>query len=51
MLLPTTDGLRCLDPADGRERWALPVVTDRLAVADDLLYAAADGSVRAYRPP
>jgi outer membrane protein assembly factor BamB len=50
-LLPTDDGLPALDPADGRERWSLPVATDRLAVADDLLYAAVGGSLRAYRAP
>lgn len=50
-LLPTDDGIYALDIEDGRERWSLSAATDRLAVADDLLYAAADGAVRAYRAP
>lgn len=54
VLVPTADLLHCFAPADGTERWAVP--TDglddaTLAVADDIVYAAVDGTVRAYRPP
>lgn len=45
--------LRCLDPADGTERWARPADGSggRVVVADDLLYATRDDAVRAFRAP
>jgi outer membrane protein assembly factor BamB len=53
VLVHTADALRGLDPGDGSERWALPAgdVGRRVVVADDLLFAATDGAVRAFRPP
>lgn len=54
VLVPTADVLHCFDPVDGAKRWAVP--TDGLgraplAVVDDIVYATADETVRAYRPP
>ncbi|MFB6302157.1 MAG: PQQ-binding-like beta-propeller repeat protein [Haloferacaceae archaeon] len=53
VLVRTGDALRCLDPADGTDRWTLPGtdVGERVVVADDLVYTTADGAVRAFRPP
>lgn len=50
VLLPTENGLRCYDPADGAERWATGRDVRDPAVVDDLLYTTADGVVRAFRP-
>ncbi|MEF8853436.1 MAG: PQQ-binding-like beta-propeller repeat protein [Haloarculaceae archaeon] len=52
VVVPTTDGLRGFDPADGNQQWASGVdVGDRGALADDLVFTTVDGSVVAYRPP
>lgn len=54
VVIPTADLLHCFDPADGTERWAVPTEglgRASLAVVDDMVYATADETVRAYRPP
>ena len=51
-VVPTTDGLRAFDPADGTRLWASGVATGSdLVVADDLAFTTVDGSVVAYRAP
>jgi len=51
-VVPTTDGLRAFDPADGSRLWASGVPTGRdVVVADDLVFTTVDGSVVAYRAP
>ncbi|MFB6119137.1 PQQ-binding-like beta-propeller repeat protein [Halosegnis sp.] len=51
VLVPTDAGLRALDRADGTPLWTHAGVGERVAVVDDIVYAAGDGSVTAYRPP
>jgi len=51
--VPTADLPHCFTPADGTRRWAVPtdgLAEATLAVADDIVYAAVDGTVRAHRP-
>lgn len=52
MLVPTENRLHCFDPSSGDERWARSRdgIGTRLAVADNLLYTTAGGTVRAFRP-
>lgn len=51
VLVPTADGLRAFDPADGDALWSSAAIGERVAVADDLVYATDGGTARAYRPP
>lgn len=53
VVVPTGEGRRCFDPSDGTELWAGPPdgAGGRFVVVDDLVYAAAEGGVRALRPP
>jgi len=52
VVVPTTDGLRSFDPADGSQQWASGVDTGSgVVVADDLVFTTVAGSVAAYRPP
>ncbi|MCT9095887.1 PQQ-binding-like beta-propeller repeat protein [Haloarchaeobius sp. HME9146] len=52
VLVRTKDGLRCLDPADGTERWTESSIGSdaSVVVADDLLFTTQADTVRALRP-
>jgi len=52
VVVPTDDGLRSFDPADGSQQWASGVETgSRVVVADDLVFTTAGSAVIAYRAP
>ena len=53
VLVRTDDALRCFDPTDGTEQWSHPGddIGERFVVADDLVFATRDDTVRAFRPP
>lgn len=51
VLVHTGERLRCFDPTDGTERWARPGdgIGEPVIVADDLVYATQDDTIRAFR--
>lgn len=53
VLVHDEDTLYCLDPTDGSERWShsSESVGARMAVADDVLFATQEETLRAFRPP
>jgi outer membrane protein assembly factor BamB len=52
VLLPTAERLRCFDPQDGTEQWAVDLdVGDTPVIVDDLVYTVGDGTIRALRAP
>ncbi|PSP74871.1 hypothetical protein BRC81_16980 [Halobacteriales archaeon QS_1_68_20] len=53
VLVLTGERLHCFDPSGGRERWHRPADggDPGFVVVDDVVYATADGTVRASRPP
>jgi outer membrane protein assembly factor BamB len=52
VLVPTDAGAVCLDPDDGTVLWTRPAgFGGRFVVADDLVFAASDRGVTAFRPP
>jgi len=52
VVVPTAEGLRSFDPAEGSEQWATDATAgSELLVADDIVYTTAETSVVAYRPP
>ena len=52
VLVPTDAGVVCLDPDDGTPLWTRTAgFGGRFVVADDLVFAARDGTVTAFRPP
>jgi outer membrane protein assembly factor BamB len=52
VLVPTDEGLRAFDPADGSPQWTAGAETGRTpVVADDLVFTTVAGSVVAFRAP
>lgn len=49
ILLPTERQLRCIDVADGRERWRHSEIGSQCIIVDDVVYTAEGGTVQAFR--